>query len=322
MDENKASLVNFLCTETSQSYHGHSRKELVLSGGFTDPKKVWSSTDRHLAGLASDHEEADTRILLYARDATIRGYQQINVVCRDTDVLVLLAAHLPELSPSVWIFTGTAKRKLYVPVHRIRLSEENRSSLLAFHAITGCDTTSQFAGIGKQSAWSIFVTYSELLQHLGREECPDDKVLSDAEAFVCKLYNRGTVEVLINSERAAAFRRAKKSLDSLPPTQDALHLHIKRAHHQTYVWKRALEPCPVLPNPDGSGWHYNEDGILKPKLVTLEQVSEGCLQLVYCGCTREGNCCATRRCTCFRLSLNCSRACKCGDLCRNITVLD
>ncbi|KAL9979290.1 hypothetical protein ACROYT_G016934 [Oculina patagonica] len=280
MDENKASLVNFLCTETSQSYHGHSRKELVLSGGFTDPKKVWSSTDRHLAGLASDHEEADTRILLHARDATIRGYQQINVVCRDTDVLVLLAAHLPELSPSVWMFTGTAKRKLYVPLHRIRLSEENRSSLLAFHAITGCDTTGQFAGIGKQSAWSIFVTYSELLQHLGREECPDDKVLSDAEAFVCKLYNRGTTEVLIN------------------------------------------KPCPVLPNPDGSGWHYNEDGILKPKLVTLEQVSEGCLQLVYCGCTREGNCCATRRCTCFRLSLNCSRACKCGDLCRNITVLD
>ena len=42
-------------------------------------------TDRNLTGLRSDHEEADTRIVLHARDATIRGYQQINVVCRDTD---------------------------------------------------------------------------------------------------------------------------------------------------------------------------------------------------------------------------------------------
>ena len=98
-------------------------------------------TDRSLAGLRSDHEEADTRIVLHARDhATIRGYHQINVICRDTDVLVLLPAHLPNLSPAVWVFTGTAKRKLYVPVHQICLSEETRNSLLAFHSITGCDT--------------------------------------------------------------------------------------------------------------------------------------------------------------------------------------
>lgn len=72
---------NFLCTELSQTYHGNARNELVLSGGFVDPTKVWSSADRHLAGLASDHEEADTSILLHSRDAAIRGYQQINVVC-------------------------------------------------------------------------------------------------------------------------------------------------------------------------------------------------------------------------------------------------
>ena len=226
-------------------------------------------TDRSLAGLRSGHEEADTKIVLHARDATIRGYQQINVICRDTDVLVLLLAHLPNLSPAIWMFTGTAKRKLYFPVHQICLSEETRKSLLAFHSITGFDTTSQFAGIGKQSSWSIFVTYPRLLQHLGKDESPEAKVLCDAEAFICQLYNKGTEETLINRERASAFRRAEKSLDSLPPTQDALHLHIKRAHYQTFIWKKALEPCPVLPNPEGYGWHC-EDDILKPKLATQE----------------------------------------------------
>ena len=162
-------------------------------------------TDRSLAGLRSDHEEADKRVVLHARYATIRGNQQINVICRDTDVLVLLLAHLPHL------FTGTAKRKLYVPVHQICLSEETRNSLLAFHSITGCDTTSQFAGIGRQSSWSIFVTCPLLLQHLGKDESPEEKVLCDAEALICQLYNRGTEETLINLERDQRFGEQRKA---------------------------------------------------------------------------------------------------------------
>lgn len=46
LDENKASMVNFLCTEMSQIYRGHTRKGLVFCKGFADPKKVWSSSDR------------------------------------------------------------------------------------------------------------------------------------------------------------------------------------------------------------------------------------------------------------------------------------
>ena len=199
-------------------------------------------TNRSLTGLRSDHGEADTRIVLHARDAAIRWYQQINVICQDTDILVLLLAHQPNLFPAVWMFTRRAKRKLYVPVHQICLSEETRNSLLAFHSITGCDTTSQFAGIGKQPSWSIFVTCPRLLQRLGKDESPEEKVLCDAEAFICQLYNKGTEKTLINRERASTFRRAKKSLDSLPPSQDVLHLHIKRAHYQTFTMSCAAEP--------------------------------------------------------------------------------
>ena len=134
------------------------------------------------------------------------------------------------------MFSGTVKRKKYIPLHRIPLPDEKRCSLLAFHAITGCDTVSQFAGIGKQSAWKTFHSCSrELHQRLGDNSPVDEKVLSDAEAFVCKMYSKSTDEVLINKERSAAFRKAKKSLDSLPPTKHALHLYIKRANYQTMV---------------------------------------------------------------------------------------
>jgi hypothetical protein len=188
------------------------------------------------------------------------------------------------------MFSGTTKRKRHIPVHSISLSEEKRKSLLAFHAITGCDTVSQFAGIGKKTACKIFETHHHLLQHLG-DGLPEKSVLAEVEAFVCKLYNKNTSEVEINKERAAAFRKTKKSLDSLPPTQDSLNLHSMRANYQTLVWKKALEPCHTLPPPEECGWQHDE-GTLRPRLMTQEQVSAACLQLAFCGCTREGNSCA------------------------------
>ena len=241
----------------------------MINGGFKETLKVWSSdTSRQdVRELASDHEEADTRIVLHARDTAARGYKQVNILCRDTDVLVLLLAHREHLCQEIWMFAGTSRQRRYIPVHRIPLSEEKRKSLLAFHAITGRYTTSQFYGVGKASAWKVFEDAPDLLEHLGEESQISADVLAKAEAFVCKLYNPGTQEVEINKERAAAFRKSKKDLDALPPTQDALILHIKRANYQTMVWNKALEPCPSLPKPEDSGWYYSE-GLLKPKLMT------------------------------------------------------
>ena len=99
VEENKASLAHFLSTEMSQRYGTHPGRELVVSGGFREILKVWSSdaSRESLQELSSDHEEADTRIVLHARDAAVRGYRQVNVLCRDTDVLVLLLAHRQDL---------------------------------------------------------------------------------------------------------------------------------------------------------------------------------------------------------------------------------
>ena len=314
VEENKASLAHFLSTEMTQRYEAHPRRELVVSGGFNEILKVWSSnTSREdLQELSSDHEEADTRIVLHAKHAAAVGYKQL---CRDTDVLVLLLAHREDLCEEIWMFSGTSRRKKYTPVHKIRLPEEKRKSLIPFHAITGCDTTSQFAGIGKQTAWKVFDSSPKLIEHLGEDCPPKAGVLADAEAFVCQLYNHGTDEVDIDKERAAAFRKVKKNLDTLPPTKDALHLHIRRANFQSMIWKKAKEPRPTLARPEENGWFLKE-GVLKPQLTNQEEVSASCLQLAFCGCTREDSC-VNRRCTCVRLSLGCSKGCKCGDACRN-----
>ena len=212
VEDNKASLTHFLSTEISRSCNAHPRRELVLIGGFSDILKVWSSdvTREGFEGLASNHEdeEANTRIVLHAKDATKRGYSQVNVLCRGTGVLVFLLAHREHLGQHIWMFSGTSRNKQYIPVHKITLPEEKRKSLLAFHAITGCDTTSHFVGIGKQKTWKAFDGRSpELLKYLAEESRLNSNVLADGEAFVCQLYDKGTREVHVNKERAAIFRQ-------------------------------------------------------------------------------------------------------------------
>ena len=113
-----------------------------------------------------------------------------------------------------------------------------------------------------------------MLERLSDDQYLDSEVLSNAEAFVCQLYNLRTKEVLISKERAATFRRGKKSLIGLSPNQDALHLHIKQAFLQAFTWKKGSKHCPVMPSPGGSGWCCGE-GTLKPTLVTMPQVSAG-----------------------------------------------
>lgn len=99
-------MVNFPWTEMSQIYRGHTRKGLVFCKGFTGPKKVWSSSDRPLPAVVSVPEEADTRTPLHADVSTLTSYVGTHSV---------LVAHLPKRSPGVWMFSGTAKQKRYVP---------------------------------------------------------------------------------------------------------------------------------------------------------------------------------------------------------------
>ena len=178
------------------------------------------------------------------------------------------------------------------------MPKEKKKSLLACHTITGCDTTSQFAGIGKQLALIIFDSSSRLIKLLAEHSPPEASVLANADTFVCQLYNHGTDGKDINAERAAAFRhKVKKNLDCLPPTKDALHLHIRRMIFQCMIWK---ERRLFLSSPEENGWFYKK-GVLKPKLMNQEEVSASCLQLAFCGCL-SSNSCINLRCTCVRMS--------------------
>ena len=128
----------------------------MISGGFVDVVKAWTSTDRNNYSLNSNHDEADTWIVLHAKGALLEGYQRCVIQSRDTDVLVLALVCRSSLPPKVWMTTGLKSRNSFIPVHKIEPSELQVKTIIPFHVLTGCDTVSKFACIGKNAAWKMF----------------------------------------------------------------------------------------------------------------------------------------------------------------------
>ena len=187
------------------------------------------------------------------------------------------------------------------------LSPAVTEGLIAFHAMTGCDTTSYFYRKGKKTALQVFQHQPNLLRNIGKTEgSAQSETYVDAEKFVCSLY--GLPELgLVDSVRASLFRQGK-TIDCLPPTSDALKHHVDRCHYQASVWQQALELCPRLPPADG--WQLAE-GQLNPILTSLPKTPPCLDKIISCSC-RKG---CVARCSCRKAVLACTAACGCRGQC-------
>ncbi len=108
------------------------------------------------------HEEFDTRCILHAANASQEGHTRILIHANDTDVLVVCIAFFHALSlDELWIAFAQGKHRRYVPVHAICEHFADREMMTALpisHALTGSDTTSFLAGIGKKTAFQRWMT--------------------------------------------------------------------------------------------------------------------------------------------------------------------
>ena len=260
--------------------------------------------------LTSSHEEADTRIVLHAADAATHDIKLVVVCSRDTDVLVLLAFH--KTATEVWMDAGTKKKPKWIPAHTVlqNLPEPVLHNLLAYHAIRGCDSTSQFSGHGKKSYWSTYLSAPELLDSF--TNCTESAFI-DAERFVIKMYSPLSSSNSVDVLRSEMFHKISNP-ERLPPTKDALVQHFNRCLYQMKVWLNATVPSPVLKSPEESGW-YISDGKLMPVLTTTEAVPDMCVELLTSG--RKTKRCNSKIGTCKTNKIMCSLGCACAQDCLN-----
>ena len=69
-----------------------------------------AATSQRTEHLQSNHEEADTKLILHAIDATTHGATELNIHSPDTDVLALAIRRYPELCKNTSFVIGTGQR--------------------------------------------------------------------------------------------------------------------------------------------------------------------------------------------------------------------
>jgi len=106
--------------------------------------------------LNSTQEEADTRMLLHALDASQRGATSICIQSPDTDVLVLALWCYKDLCPATSMLVGTGGLRRTIDLGPIydALGSQKASALPGFHVLSGCDQTGTFCGKSKISCWN------------------------------------------------------------------------------------------------------------------------------------------------------------------------
>lgn len=104
-----------------------------------------------ISELELTQEEADTQILLHAVYAARSKFASVVIVSEDTNVLVLLLTFKSFVPSSMFIKCGSQTRVKYIEVSRVveSIGASVCRSLLGFHAFSGCDRASAFAGHGK-----------------------------------------------------------------------------------------------------------------------------------------------------------------------------
>ena len=131
---------------------------------------------------------------MHIKDSILRyGTRAAIIWSPDTDVLILGVYFSGELDIDMWFKTGTEEKVRYIPMHEIsiELGQELTSVLLAFHAVTGCDSTSYFKGRGKKRSLSILRNSTDKFQslkNLGDVFPLTNELISVCESFICRLY--------------------------------------------------------------------------------------------------------------------------------------
>ena len=145
--ENKESLACFVVDEWKESKSEHFRGVILYTTRKDQCFKFLPSHNEsekpefeQIHELYSDHEEADTRLLLDANHASTSGYTHVSVKSPDTDVFVLLVAKENHLTSQIFV-TGNNSKSRIIDITKITrsLDDDKCDSLIGLHAFTGLE---------------------------------------------------------------------------------------------------------------------------------------------------------------------------------------
>ena len=200
VDDNKTELFSFLSHQvTLLQIEG---KPVYVTDGHD---VLCSMAQLDLRGLVpSSHEEADTRLFLHVAEGLqdIAGTHSWHWRRR--------GGNSDAKQNKAWWIVGGVGYWWAFPVHSNPWSSwaigpRKSATLQMLHALTGCDTVSSFAGIGKKTAWTAWNVYPEVteafeeLMHMA--DPISDRTLEVVERFFVLMYSRTSDLSRVNDDR-------------------------------------------------------------------------------------------------------------------------
>ena len=224
--------------------------------------------------FSCNHEEADNRIVLHA----LLSNQDAVIVAKDTDVLILLVWAYNNFNVQYKWFLKY-EHEAYADISQIWLflGKEICTSLISFHAITGCDATSYMFRVGKLKCFKKVMNQREncrLLENLELEEPLTEHDIVDLKKFVqTVMYSGQTSETYVNTRIRLYQQQTQNTSLNLPPDPSSLLQALKRSQLQVYIWKRRGEINIEDVDPLCYGWQFDKiKNMLMPIWFTGKQL--------------------------------------------------
>ena len=115
-----------------------------------------TSSATEMTDLSSNHEEADTKVILHCANTLSASKESVVILCSpsgDTDINVLATALLYNYKSRLFIECGSGSNKKGWWLKDFELNKANSSALLGLHAFTGIDFVSSFFRKVKLKCW-------------------------------------------------------------------------------------------------------------------------------------------------------------------------
>jgi len=171
-----------------------------------------------------NEQELPSCTLEHAADGAKQGCKRILVRTVDTDVVVLaISTANKQTCEQLIVSFGKRKTLRYLDATHMarKFGNDKCDALPAFHALTGCHTTSGFAGRGKRTA--VQGCYAR-----STHTCPNTTI----ERFVILMYDKEIPDDSVNKAKQTLFTQKGREIENIPPTKDALRQHVLRAAYQ------------------------------------------------------------------------------------------
>ena len=319
----KENLTHFFAQDWQNKQNKLGGKELFVTYGSKCFRITEDGVTLDVQQLASNQEEADTRLLLHAAHAGKSKFKSVVIVSEDTDVLILCLAFCRRIPCRLYMRVAAKGRNRILSIDKMEemMGDEVCLALPGLHAYTGCDTVSAFSGVGKIKGFKLMCkekVFRDTFAALGETWSLTIDMLSALESFTCRLYAARTPETGVNALRFSMWRAKKGGVESgqLPPCKDCLEQHAHRANYQCAVWRRSLEANPDVPAPEpGYGWVVVDDGNLDVLWMSGPPAPQVVLEFMSCKCRRV---CELPTCECMVNGLKCTDECRLKD-CTNMT---